>query len=111
MGPIRMNICDCYVGEDWNIGFTPAEWLSVVDMTGWNLAFNIGSTDGASDILNATDTNGLIIFTDQVQGIGYVRVPATTTSLIAPGNYFFEFRRTTSGNNKVLTKGRFAVRG
>ncbi len=83
---------------------------------GWSLRFRVKThSDSTSGVIEKFVSSGLnnlsgINVTDSGQGTIAVDITSADTSGLKPRTYFYELRRTDSGEESPLTKGQLLLR-
>lgn len=80
---------ECKQGDDFTIVFTiKQDATTPLDLTGYTARLNVRSSFGsATALIDATDTNGKLVFQDRANGVLYWNVAnADTTAFVFSGD-------------------------
>lgn len=99
-------VSDLWVGEDWNL---PLVFDPVANIGGFGLSFILKTLTGTV-VLTKTLAAGAIVISDSANGVGTLTVLTADTSTLSAQKYYFEIRRTDSGENKVFAYGTINLR-
>ena len=95
-----------FVGDDRTLRFTIyADTTGAAqDITGWTIQFKMAATVGGAAVVTKSAT-----LTTPASGICSVALLAADTSGLTSGTYFYELKRTDSGNVGDLAHGIFVL--
>ena len=99
-------------GQGWFRGDDFIQPFNVVDgngtavnITGWLMDFTVKRKIGDTDNLVARAVGTGIALVNPTAGALTVTIPAATTAVMPPGNYFYALRRTDSGFVQTIAFG------
>ena len=78
------------------------------DILGWTVIYSISLIPGGTQLITKTATIQTAVDDNMVTystGKMFVTVTKANNTTLAAGNYYWELRRTDSGNNRVLAYG------
>lgn len=102
MARATIQVCQDFTqGDDFRI---KVSHNPVVDITGGQFRLTLKKNETGNPVLNVLYNVGDDTDDDAANGIAYVNIPASATSLVEPGEYYASLKRILNGDTVTLVR-------